>query len=78
MDSKNWNKVQDIQLKKLNLLNKVIVRKSVLFYAEAWRHRNEVLHEPLKYKSFVIEWHKNIDDLINRENRPEMKKNMRT
>ena len=48
------------------MLNKIIVRQSVLFYAEAWRHRNEVLHEPLKYKSFVIELYKNIG--------PEMKR----
>ena len=49
----------------------------MIFYAEAWRHRNEVLHEPLKHKSFVIEWCKNIVELINKENRPEMKRCLR-
>ena len=49
----------------------------MVFYAEACRYRNEVLHEPLKHKSFVIEWCKNIVDLINRENRPEMKRHLR-
>ena len=59
------------------MLNKIIVRQSMLFYAKAWRYRNEVLHDPLKHKSFVIEWHKKIIDLINRENRPEMKRHVR-
>ena len=59
------------------MLNKIIVGQSVLFYAEAWRHRNEVLYEPLKHKSFVIEWCKNIVHLIKRKNRPEMKRHLR-
>ena len=31
----------------------------------------------MKFKSFVIDWHKNIIDLIDRENRPAMKKYLR-
>ena len=47
---KNWINVQDHQLKKTSVSNKIILRQSVLFYAEVWRHRNEVLHEASKHK----------------------------
>ena len=52
---KNWVNVQDVKPKKISALNKIIARQSVLFCAEAWRHRNEVLRDPLKHKSFVID-----------------------
>ena len=36
------------------------------------------MHDPDKYKSFVIEWYKNVKDMIMRENRNEIKRYVRT
>ena len=54
-------------------INKILVRNSVTFYSEAWKKRNEVMHDLEKYKSFVCNWYKNVKDMIVRENRPKMK-----
>ena len=56
------------------MINKVIVRHSVKFYAKAWQHRNDIVHDPIKCRSFVIDWCEKIKDLIIAENRPDMKK----
>ena len=46
----------------------------MLFYAEAWKHRNEVLHHPEIYRSYVIEWYNKVVESIENDNRPEMRK----
>ena len=74
---KNLIDAHENQVKKISVLNKIIIRQSVLFYAEACRHMNEVLHEPLKCESFVIEWYEKVVDVLNKENRQEMKRHLR-
>jgi len=62
------------QPRRIHLLNKIIIKQSVLFYAEAWKHRNEVLHHPETYRSYVIEWYNKVVESIENDNRPEMRK----
>ena len=69
---KNWRDVRDEQTQVMKQMNKIIVKKSVNFYSEAWKHRNEVLHCPEKYKEYVIDWHKKIVRMIESSNKPEM------
>ena len=69
---KNWINVLDNQPRRIHLLNKIIIKQSVLFYAEAWKHRNEVLHYPETYRSYVIEWYNKVVESIENNNRPEM------
>ena len=75
--AKNWQNPLEIQPKKMIEVNKIIVRNSVRFYSAAWKQRNDTLHSPENYKMFVTNWYENIIDLINRENRPEMKRYLR-
>ena len=51
--TKNWVHAGVTQPKKMHLLNKLIIKHSVIFYSEVWRHRNEVQHNPVKYKEFI-------------------------
>ena len=66
--------VQEYQPKRISIINKIIIKQSVLFYAKAWKHRNEVMHDPAKYCLFVIDWYKNVVESIERDNKPEMHK----
>ena len=63
-----------MQPKKMHEINKVIVRHIVNFYAKAWQHRNDVMHDLVKNRSFVIDWYEKIKDFILTENRTDMKK----
>ena len=74
---KNWINVLDNQPRRIHLLNKIIIKQSVLFYAEAWKHRNEVLHHPETYRSYVIEWYNKVVESIENDNRLEMCKYLR-
>ena len=56
--------VQEYQLKRVGIINKIIVKYSVLFYAKVWRHRNEVMYDLAKYHLFVIDWYKNVVESI--------------
>ena len=51
---RNWQNPQEIQPKKLHEINKIIIRNSVWFYSAVWKQRNDTLHSPEKYKTFVI------------------------
>ena len=51
--TKNWENISNNQPKKMHTLNKIIVKHSIKFYSKAWNHRNEVKHNPHKYKEFV-------------------------
>ena len=53
---------------------KVIVRHSVKLYAKGWQHLNDIMNDPVKHRSFVIDWYEKIKDLILAENRRDMKK----
>ena len=66
--------IQEYQLKRVGIINKIIVKHSVLLYAKAWRHRNKVMHDPAKYWLFIIDWYKNVVELIEWDNRPKMYK----
>ena len=43
---KNWTNVQEAQPKRMHSINKIVIKQSVIFYAEAWKHRNEIKHDP--------------------------------
>ena len=51
--TKNWRDVNSRPNEKHKEINKILVRNSVTFYSEAWKKRNEVIHDPEKYKSFI-------------------------
>ena len=53
-------------------INKIIVKRSVHYYSKAWKHRNEMLHNPEKYQYYMIEWYKNVINLIKHCNKPEL------
>jgi len=65
---KNWVNAGIIQPKKMHTLNKLIIKQSVTFYLEAWRH---------KYREFVDNWYKNVKEMIEKDNCPEVLKYMR-
>ena len=69
--------VQEIQPKRASQINKIIVKQSVLFYAEAWKNRNDIMHNQDNYRTFVIDWYNKVVALIERDNRPEMLKYLR-
>ena len=52
----------------------MIIKHSVKFYSEVWRHRNEIRHDPVKYKEFIIKWYHNVNEMIKEDNRPEVLK----
>ena len=58
--------------------NKIIVKNSVQFYAEAQKDRNKVFHNQGNYKVFVIKLCEQVKEMILRENRDEMKRHLRT
>ena len=51
--TKNWRDVNSRSNEKQKEINKILVRNSVTFYSEAWKKRNEVMHDPEKYKLFI-------------------------
>ena len=69
--------MQEIQPKRVSQINKIIVKQSVLFYAEAWKNRNDIMHNQDNYRSFVIDWYNKVIALIERDNRPKMIKYLR-
>ena len=38
----------------MHVINKIIVQNSVEFYSEAWKQRNDILHDPEFYKLYVL------------------------
>ena len=74
---KNWTNVQEAQPKRMHSINKIVIKQSVIFYAEAWKHRNEIKHDPEKCRPFVIDWYNKVVELIENDNRPEMNKYLR-
>ena len=53
-------------------MNKIIIKHSVKFYSEAWKHRNKVKHDTEKFNEFAMKWLKNAREIIANDNRPEM------
>ena len=70
----NQVNVQEYQPKRISIINKIIVKQSVLFYTKAQRYRNEVMHDLAKYSLFVIDWYKNVVESIEQDNKPEIHK----
>ena len=59
-------------------INKVIVWKSVEFYSRAWKYHNEVLYDKSKYREYIIDWYNRLIDEIQKGNKIEMKKYIRS
>ena len=53
-------------------INEILVRNRVLYYLDAQKQRINGLYDPKYYKSYVVEWHKNIKNMIEQDNRPEL------
>jgi len=53
---KNWMST-DMNDKKYRYLNMIIVRECVHFYGQCWKHRNEIMHDPVKQKERLIKWY---------------------
>ena len=58
----------------MHVLNKIIMKHSVRFYSEAWTHRNEVRHEPAKYKEFVIRWYENVKNMGENDDKSDIRR----
>ena len=71
---KNWLNMQDEQWLETKQMNKVVVKISVTFYSKVWQHQNEVLHDNGKYSKYVIEWHRQLNDEIEKGYKLNMKK----
>ena len=56
----------------MHTINRIIVKSSVTFYSEAWKHRNEVRYKPELYKEFVKSWYRNVCEMVEKDNRPEV------
>ena len=74
----NWLDAGMPQPRKMHTLNKIIVKHSVRFYSQAWKHRNEAKHDPSKFKEFVCEWCEKVADMVKDDNKPELSKYART
>ena len=48
--TKNWRNVNERQSEAMRKINKILVRSSVVCYSDAWKQRNDVLHNPEYYK----------------------------
>ena len=58
----------------MHTINKIIIKKSVKFYSETWRYRNEVKHDLSKHKEFVKDWCEKVIEIVRVDNRPELLK----
>ena len=74
---RNWINMQQQQTNVMKVINKIVVKQSVVFYSKVWMHRNEVLQDSGKYREHVIEWHKRLVEEIEKGNRPSMRKYVR-
>ena len=74
---KNWLNANEYQPRKMHTLNKIIVNHSVKFYSKAWKNRNKVRHNPIKYKEFVKDWYQKVVEMVENDNRPELNKYVR-
>ena len=74
---KNWGDLEKSQDNVMKRMNKMVVKKCVVFYSKLWKQRNDVFHDKYNYHKFVIDWHENLKEKIESENRPEMIKHVR-
>jgi len=74
---KGWDNPEKEQSPEMIKVNKMLVKASVSYYSKSWVHRNEMLHNPKSYKSYVVQWHNRIVELIERSNRPVMRQYLR-
>ena len=56
---KDWDG-PDFNCRKHTYLNKILVKKVVLFYSICWKHRNDVYHNEEKQRERLIKWHERI------------------
>ena len=57
---KNWININQQTSISMKRINKIIVKRSVLYYSKSWKQRNEILHCPEIYRRYMIEWYKKI------------------
>ena len=58
-------------------VNKILVRCSIEFYSKAWKQRNDMLHNPSYYKTYITEWFQKVKQMIEHDNRPALKRYLR-
>lgn len=56
--AKNWMSA-DMNVKKCRYLNMILARECVCFYDQCWKHRNEIMHDPIKQKEIMMRWYEN-------------------
>lgn len=56
---KDW-KGADVNCKSYTSLNKILVKRAVLFYGKCWNHRNEICHDEEKQRERLIKWYEKI------------------
>ena len=37
----------------------ILARECVYFYNQCWKHRNEIMHDPIKQKERMMRWYEN-------------------
>ena len=74
--TQNWKNAYNVQSEMMHEINKILVRNSVVFYSEAQRQRNEMLHDPKCSKSHALNQCENAKNVIMQENRPEMNRHI--
>lgn len=50
-------------------INKIIIKMCTNNHVEYWRERNEHYHDPKKQRGRIVEWIKEIENIILRSNR---------
>ena len=53
---KNWMEV-NMNTKKYRYLNRILARECVHYYDRCWKHRNQIMHDPIKQKERMKRWY---------------------
>ena len=76
--TKNWTNINDPQNVIMKEINRILVRQSVEYYSEAWKQRNDLLHDPNYYKQYIVDWYNNVKNMITNEERMQVQTYLRT
>ena len=71
---KNWVNTEQVQINYIRKVNRIIIQQSVQFYSKVWTQRNEIMHNLEVFRTYLLEQQKNIKEMINTRNKPNMRK----
>ena len=69
---KDWKRA-DVNCKSYTSLNKILVKRAVLFYGKCWNHRNEICHDEEKQRERLIKWYEKIKTQVERHEPAQVK-----